>query len=237
MTPLTKVYVGGVIAAGVVLLTGSAPREYAQPVLTAALLAAMLIVSLFKLRLPLGRGPATMSMAYVVDFLAIVALGADVAMVIAACGVLVQCLTRVRRRQPWYRTAFSVAAVTLAVRGAGVVWIALGGTIGSPAVENTVLPLAAAALLYFGINTGLIAVAVALSNGLSPAHYWSRSFSRTAPGYLVAAGTVAAIQFFVMQDVYVMVPVAAVPMVLCHIAYAFWFRQVARSRSSAPAFN
>jgi hypothetical protein len=226
-----------VIAAGVVLLTGSAPQQYAQPALSATLLAAMLIISLFKLRLPLGRGPATMSMAYVVDFLAIVAIGVDVAMVIAACGVLVQCLTRVRRRQPWYRTAFSVAAVTLAVRAAGFAWTALGGTIAAPGLEATVLPLAAAALLYFGINTGLVAVAVALSNGLSPANYWTSSFARTAPGYLVAAATVAAIQLLVMRDVYVMIPVAAVPMILCHIAYAFWFRQVARARASAPAFS
>ena len=237
MTAFTKLYVGAVIAAGASLLAGSGPDEYTQPVLTATLLAAMLIVSLFKLRLPLGRGPATMSMAYVVDFMVIVALGTDVATVIAACGVLVQCLTRVRRRQPWYRTAFSVAAVILAVQAAGAAWLALGGTIATAGLTTTVLPLAAAALVYFGINTGLVAIAVALSNGLSPADYWTRSFARTAPGYLVAAATVAAIQLLVVRDIYVVLPAAAVPMIVCHIAYASWFRQMGRVKAASPAFS
>ena len=43
--------------------------------LALALLIAALILSAFKLRLPLGRGNSTMSMAYVVDFLVIVTAG------------------------------------------------------------------------------------------------------------------------------------------------------------------
>ena len=84
----TKAYVGGVIATGAALLIHFAPLHYPRPWLAVALLAAALILSAFKLRLPLGRGNSTMSMAYAVDFVALVSAGPDLAMVIAAAGVV-----------------------------------------------------------------------------------------------------------------------------------------------------
>ena len=72
---------------------------------------ATLLLSLFKLRLPLGNGVSTMSMAYVVDFVALIVEGASLAMCLGAIGVLIQCTVRVRRRQPIHRAAFSAAAV------------------------------------------------------------------------------------------------------------------------------
>ena len=57
---VTKVYVGGVIATGAVLLVAFVPLDYPRPWLAVGLLAAALILSAFKLRLPLGRGNSTM---------------------------------------------------------------------------------------------------------------------------------------------------------------------------------
>jgi hypothetical protein len=59
----TALYISSVIAAGAMLLVTLAPREYPRPWLAVALLAAALILSAFKLRLPLGRGNSTMTMA------------------------------------------------------------------------------------------------------------------------------------------------------------------------------
>ena len=95
-----SLYVGGVIAAGGALLVQFAPRTYPHPWMALTLLLAALVLSVFKLRLPLGRGNSTMSMAYAVDFAALMMIGSDLAMVIAAAGVLTQCTVRVKRRQP-----------------------------------------------------------------------------------------------------------------------------------------
>ena len=141
-----RIYIGAVIAAGTLVLATFVPREVPQPMLALTFLAAMIVVSLFKLRLPLGDGHSTMSMAYVVDFAVIATAGADLAMVIAAVGVVVQCMVNVRRRQPWYRTAFSVATVVLAVRTAGLVWAALGGSLAGPSGVDAVVPLVVAAV-------------------------------------------------------------------------------------------
>ena len=229
MGTFMRVYVGSVIAAGTIALAMLAPRALPNPVLAATLLAAMLVVSLFKLRLPLGRGQATMSMAYVIDFLAIVTTGAGVAMVIAAAGVIVQCTARVRRRQPWYRAAFSVATVVLAVQAAGWTWMALGGSIAEPGFATTVLPLAIASLLYFTINTALVAGAIALSSGVSLSTLWEENFARIAPGFLGSVAVVAALHSLFTRETFVLLPAIAVPMLLCHLAYAYWFSQIATS--------
>ncbi len=80
----TAIYVGAVIAAGVVLLVWLAPRNYPEPLLTAGLLSAALALSLFKVRLPLANGVSTMAPANVVDFLALMVAGVPFTIVMAA---------------------------------------------------------------------------------------------------------------------------------------------------------
>src|SRR5687768_17267009 len=197
----------------------------------------MLVVSLFKLRIPLGRGCSTMSMAYVVDFLVIVTAGPDVAMAIAAVGALVQCTVNVRRKQPWYRAAFSVASVALAVKSAGTTWLALGGVAGAVGPAETALPLAAAAMVYFAVNTALVATAIAVASGTPLPALWQGHFVRTAPGYLVAATVVAGVELLMRPEIYLMLPSAAVPMIICHLAYAAWFRQLAEQQQPEPQYT
>jgi hypothetical protein len=233
---MTALYVGTVIAAGVLLLVGLAPQDYPNPVLAATFLAAMLVVSVFKLCVPLGRGQSTMSMAYVIDFLVLVTAGADLAMVIAAVGVLVQCTVRVRRRQPWYRAAFSVATVAMSVQVAGWIWAALGGAATGATPATSLIALATAAGAYFVINTGLVAAAIALSSGMSPARCWRQNFLCTAPAYLVAGVVVAALQLLATGGALMLLPAAGVPMLAGYLAYASWFRQVA-DRTPAPALT
>jgi hypothetical protein len=232
MSTTTRTYIGAVIVAGAVALVAGAPREVAHPTLALAFLTAMLLVSVFKLRVPLGRGASTLSMAYVVDFAVLVTAGPALAMMIAAVGVLVQCTLNVRTRQPWYRTAFSVATVALAVRSAGFLWQGLGGE-GQSGVAM-VLPLGLAAVPYFAINSSLVATAVALSSGLSPFRCWRDHFLRTAPSCFLAAGIVAGLSIALAPDAYLLLVAAAVPTAILHAVHARWFERVAARLTHAP---
>lgn len=225
MSLSARIYVGAVVAAGALALVTSAPRELPQPTQAAAFLAAMIVVSLFKVRLPLGDGHSTMSMAYVVDFASIATAGVELAMLVAAAGVVVQCTARARRRQPWYRTAFSVAAVVLGVRTAGLVWVALGGS-AAPGTGIAALTLVAAAAPYFAINSGLVAGAIAMSSMTSPIRVWRQYFAGTAPGIVAAAGMVGVVELMLSPDAYTMLAIVAVPATLCHLVYAAWFRRL-----------
>jgi hypothetical protein len=223
---LLFLYVGIVIAAGAGALASFGPAAYPPASLVATLAAAMLVVSYFKLRLPLAHGNSTISMAFAVDFVALLTAGVDVAMIIAAVGVLVQCCTRVRRQQPLYRTAFSVAAVVISVKIAGLAWSALGGSIAELSLATSVMPLVGMTVAYFAVQAGLVAGAITLSSGASaPANV--QAFVATAPGYVLAATIAAVITVMLRQQTYTLLPLAIVPVFACHLAYGAMFRRMA----------
>ena len=229
----TKAYVGGVITTGAALLIQFAPLEYPRPWLAIALLAAALILSAFKLRLPLGRGNSTMSMAYAVDFVALVTAGPNLAMVIAAAGVVLQCTVRVRRSQPLHRAAFSVSSVVIAVQSAGWAWQAFGGLVNSASLTTLVVPLSAAATTYFAVNTALVAGAIALSSAVSAARQWYREFFWSAPAYFLSAAVAGMVAMVIAYQQYVLMPLVASPLYLSYRAYQMSVRRLEEERRHA----
>jgi hypothetical protein len=220
MTFLTsRVYLGAVIAAGACLLLSLAPRELENPIVAGALLVATLVLSVFKLRLPLGNGVSTMSMAYAVDFVALIIEGANLAMLLGAIGVLIQCTVRVPRKQPIHRAAFSAAAVIIAVQGAGWGWNALGGSLTTLTMTTTVLPLMVCAITYFIVNTSLVVGAIAVTSAVSPAKAWNPEFWRSAPAYLVSAMIAGLVALAITNGVFVLLPIVASPLYVCYRGY------------------
>jgi hypothetical protein len=213
-----RLYVGAVIAAGASLLLYLAPRELENPVVAGALLVSTLVLSVCKLRLPLGNGVSTMSMAYAVDFVALIVEGANVAMLLGAIGVIIQCTVRVRRKQPIHRAAFSAAAVIIAVQVAGMGWRALGGSVTNLTVTSTVLPLMVCAITYFAVNTGLVAGAIAVTSH-SPSSALNPEFLRSAPAYLVAAAVAGLISLSMLHGVVYLTPLVASPLLVVYRSY------------------
>jgi len=232
-----RAYVGAVIAAGAVLLVALAPRELHSPVVAAALLAATFVLSVFKLRLPLGNGVSTMSMAYAVDFVALIIEGANLAMFLGAIGVLIQCTVRVRRRQPIHRAAFSAAAVVIAVQLAGWGWNALGGSVTDLTLTTTLLPLLACAITYYIVNTSLVVGAIAMTSSISPARAWNPEFWWSAPAYLLSAVIAGLVAFAIVNGVVVLLPIVASPLYVCYRGYhrRWTGRTTALPSNAAPA--
>jgi signal transduction histidine kinase/ActR/RegA family two-component response regulator len=229
----TVVYVTAVIAAGTFILIQSAPRHYPRPFVALTLLAATLILSAFKLRLPLGRGNSTMTMAYAVDFTALIVGGPDLAMVIAAAGVIVQCTVRVRRTQPLHRIAFSVASVVIAVQAAGIAWQLFGGSSNLMFVSEMVAPLSAAATAYFAVNTTLVACAIALSTAVPVASQWYREFFWSAPAYFLSAAVGGTGALVIAYNAYEFLPLVATPLYLSYRAYQMSLRRLEEERRHA----
>jgi signal transduction histidine kinase len=77
----------------------------------------------------------------------------------------------------------------------GFVYHRLGGTYGHFDVAALPRPLVGAILTYFVVNTGLIALAIALSTGRSPFEVWRTEFLWSGASFFVAggAGAVAAV--------------------------------------------
>jgi PAS domain S-box-containing protein len=230
---VTAVYVAAVIVAGAGLLVAFAPREYPHPMLSLGLLCAGVALAAFKLWLPLAKGVSTMAPANVVYFLAMLVIGTPLTMVIAAAAAIVQCTVRVRKRQPIHRTAFSAATMVIAAWAAGQVWDALGGSVVNVGLSETAVPLSAAAMTLFVVNTGLVAGAVALSTSGSATRSWHTEFLWSAPSYFLAAVVAGVIALIMSHDAYLLLPLAAAPLYISYRAYQISVRRIEEERRHA----
>src|SRR5437870_2587841 len=160
-----RLYVWAVLAAGVIVLAMFAPHRLGDPALFIALLVFSSLASGLKVSLPLTKSGSTMSVSYAVDFAALLLLGPDETMLVAAASAWSQCTFRMNTRNPPYRTLYSMASLVLTVKAAGIVYMALGGTApGEPFSLWTVpKPLVGSATTYFVCNTAFIATAIGLS--------------------------------------------------------------------------
>lgn len=107
-------------------------------------------------------GGATLTACHITDLLALLICGTD-AVLVSAWSAWTQCAFRSRAKNPVHRTLFSIAALALSMTVAGLVYVQLAGAAATPSLLPK--PFAAAATVFFILNSGLVAGAVSLSTG------------------------------------------------------------------------
>src|SRR6266404_2926781 len=75
----------------------------------------------------IGSG-STLSVSYAANLMALLLLGPQPAIIVAAAGVWTQCTYKPKHPYPLYRTVFSTAAEVITMAATGVVYRQLGGT-------------------------------------------------------------------------------------------------------------
>jgi PAS domain S-box-containing protein len=196
LPPAARRYVATVIVLGAAALVAFFPLTFPRPALFAVLLVASCVTSVWKVNLPIAPSSgSTLSVSYAADLMSLLLLGPRHAVLIAVAGAWTQCVFRVRRPYPLYRTVFSAAAeaVTMAATGLSYGW--LGGPIGPLDFSGVSRPLVAAIATYFFVNTGLVAGAIGRSTGRPVWSVWRDDFLWSGASFMVAggAGAVAAI--------------------------------------------
>jgi diguanylate cyclase (GGDEF)-like protein/putative nucleotidyltransferase with HDIG domain len=220
-------FVCAVIGVGGLLLAAFFPTHITGRVeLFLLLLLLSSITSVFKVNLPLARRSSTMSVSYAVDFAALLLLGADETMIVAAASAFSQCTFRIKERNPLYRTLFSMACLVVTVQAAGAVYVWLGGVPGVMDVSTLAKPLVGAATTYFLINTLTIATAIALSTRQSILKVWNENFLWSAPSYFVGAGAAAAATWIVGISGHWLAPLAAAPLYLTYRTYKVYLGRI-----------
>ena len=191
-----QLYVVAVMAAGTAAVIAWFPSRIPEPGLFALLLVTSCLTSLWKVNLPipLANG-STLSVSYAADLMALLLLGPEQAIVIALAGVWTQCTLNVRRRNPWYRTTFSIAAEALTMAATGFMYQLLGGPLRPVDLATLARPLVGAIATYFFVNTGLIAAAIASTSHRTVREVWVEDFSWSGASFMVAgsAGAAAAV--------------------------------------------
>ena len=187
-----KAYLIGTYIFGVILISYAL---FFSPVRRPALsweMALFLGIAIFaygkKITLMRHKGVAdagSMSLGFAITFAAILRLGPMGAMLVAAVGCLSSCLYP--KRQPPYQIAFNVLMSAAQAWLTGLLFTHLnGGTLDLQATR-AFMPVAAASLMYFAINTFPISIIIGLCSGQDILRVWRSSFMWTAPSYFAGA--------------------------------------------------
>ena len=114
-----SVFVIAVVAVGCVVVILQGPRHITHPTQFVALLAASVLASSLRLRLPLGTSASNLSISYSVDFAALLLIGREMTMLVAGASACAQSIFGTNRRNPAFRILFNAAALVLTVQAAG----------------------------------------------------------------------------------------------------------------------
>jgi diguanylate cyclase (GGDEF)-like protein/putative nucleotidyltransferase with HDIG domain len=226
-----RYYVGTVIGVGAVLLVTNLPIHLFDAPdrlwLFTLLLLLSAITSVFKVNLPLARSGSTMSVSYAVDFAALLLLGPDETMIVAAASAYSQCTFRIKERNPLHRTLFSMACLVITVQAAGAAYYLVGGLPPDPGFFEIAKPLVGAATTYFIVNTLTIATAIALSTRQAIVKVWNENFLWSAPSYFVGAGAAAIAAWMVTKfSAHWITPLAAAPLYLTYRTYKVYLGRI-----------
>src|SRR5438034_2321725 len=223
-----RLYVSGVILAGVAVVAVFFPHSINHPGIFIGLLLCSSLASALKVNLPLASGGSTMSVSYAVDFASLLLLGANAPMLVAGTSALSQCTFKTRTRSAPFRTAFSMASLVLTVKAAGWVYTQLGGP--PPFTPYTFLtipkPLVGAATAYFVFNTALVATAIGLTTKQKLTRVWNQNFLWSAPSYFFGAGAAAVAAAVVERGGYWMALLTAAPVYLIYRTYKVYMGRI-----------
>src|SRR5919106_2186094 len=229
-----RIYVASVIGVGAALVAFLGPRATAEhPFLFALLLVLSALTSAFKVSLPLAKSGSTLSVSYAVDFAALITLGPNETMIVAVTSAWSQCTFRMKTRNPLYRTLFSMASLAVTVQAAGFVYLMLGGAPGVMGYDfvGIARPLTGAALAYFVVNTGLIAIAISLATHQPWLAVWNQNFLWSAPAYFVGAfAALAAKWMLVGSGMWWLAFLLAAPIVLTYKSYKIYMGRMEDER-------
>jgi diguanylate cyclase (GGDEF)-like protein len=199
LAALPRAYVSIVSVLGFAVVAWSLP-VVAQDnhALLAVLFCLTMLTSLVKVTLP-GTA-STLSMSDGLGYLALFTLGTRSAVLVIAAGAWSQCTFRISERPPTHRTLFSIASLAVAMQLSGIAYQSLGGTPGEWHTSTALLPFAAAATVFFVLNTGLIAGAVGLTTTQPLGRLWCDTFLSTWPAYLLGAAVSGASVFAIQRE-------------------------------------
>ena len=190
-----RLYLGAVIIAGFAVVLHSLYSLYARPVGPQwfVLAGLTLLSGSFTVRVP--TIPARLSVSETFVFAAVLLFGPEAATMVVALDSLVISLWIFRSSRRPERVLFNFGAPAVAVWIASRAFYALAGiqplAQASHSIFDLILPLVVLAVLYFLLNSWLIAIAVGLERKTSPFVVWRVNFLWLSLNYFSGASVAA----------------------------------------------
>jgi putative nucleotidyltransferase with HDIG domain len=179
------IFIGAVIALGAVALTAgiaSFNPATVDPILFLLLLglaalAQRVPVALFR------SGSVSVSFAAAIAAYVLYGAGAGVLVNLAAAAVAAVTPTR----KPLSRIAYNTATLTISAYFAGATYTLVGGEVPPGPIVPTMFAVAVSALVYFAVNSSLVAAAIALTEGLDIWVFWRQQYGWTLVNFLATS--------------------------------------------------
>jgi len=224
-------YVAAVIAAGACAMVAYAPLQWPPSPMFAVLVIASCLTSIWKVNLPIPLSSgATLSVSYAAHLMALLLLGTGYAVVVAVIGAWTQCTFNVKRSYPFYRTAFSMATQAITIAAVGFAFTRVGGTVAPTDFEAVAKAIVVAIAVYFMVNTGLVATAIALSSGQPLARIWREDFLWSVASFIVAGSAGAGAAVVIARGQHWMVFLTLMPLYLVYRTYSVFVGRLADER-------
>jgi diguanylate cyclase (GGDEF)-like protein/putative nucleotidyltransferase with HDIG domain len=225
-----RVFITTVVVAGALLLVLGLPHaRFDQPLLFLALFVLACVSATLKIALPLTTDVATLSVSYALDFASLLLLGPHETMLVAAASAFSQCHLNKREENPLHRTLFSMASLIVTVQAAGAAYAWTEAPLADP-LTTFARPLVTAATVYFLVNTGLVATAIALASKQGIAGTWHKNFLWSAPSYFVGAGAAALAAWTVDAVGLWVAPLTFAPIYLTYHTYKVYMGRIEAQR-------
>jgi len=133
-------------------------------------------------QLPIG---GAISIGFPIDFLLILVYGPALAMLIGALGALLGEI--LERRVSWYKIIFNTSQYALTAGISGIVYLKVGGVIGSEDLLKYIFPAFICALTYCVVNITLFVMVVLFSQHEGIKTIWRIGIKEMIPSYIAEA--------------------------------------------------
>jgi diguanylate cyclase (GGDEF)-like protein/putative nucleotidyltransferase with HDIG domain len=186
-----------VVALGGAIILLSVYQLHARPIGWNWFILALLTLLSGSATVKLPSVPATISISETFVFTAVLLFGPAAGTLTVTLDVLAISLWLARRGHPTYRIAFNVFALPAALWIGATLFYSLSGiqplalTTAPVQISTLLVPLTVFTVVYFLLNSWLIAVAIALETQRSPLLIWQKNFAWLSLNYFGGASVAA----------------------------------------------
>jgi diguanylate cyclase (GGDEF)-like protein/putative nucleotidyltransferase with HDIG domain len=192
-----RVYVWTIALLGICAIVQSAVTLYSQPIGWSWVVLAVLTLISGSATVKLPSVPATISISETFVFTSVLLFGPAAGTLTVALDALVISLWLARRGHPFYRLAFNICALPASLWIGAHIFYAiwqlqpLSRVLTPVQIEGLLLPLIAFTIIYYLLNSWLIAFAISLEKRLSPFVVWKDNFAWLSLNYFGGASVAA----------------------------------------------
>ena len=184
-----------------------------------AVILAAILTSAFAIPRSTAEDRGMMTPPFVVDFTALLLLGGNAALFVAAAGIMTRCLADPDRARPLRRLLVNAGSVMIAIEAASLTVVALGGVAGHFTWPWQAVPIAAALVSYCFVKSISAEVIAPLVNKSAINRAWPKALLVNAPNYFIGASVAVGLIEILDHRMWELLPVVAVPLYCAYRAY------------------